>query len=144
MAELNKNAAEVMQKVGVNACTDITGFGLHGHLLEMMNASNSCAKIEFDQIRFLPKVLKLAVAGNIPGGTRDNLAYTNSFVTYGKNISDIKKLIINDAQTSGGLLISVSKIKARQLLDLLKKRGIKSATKIGEVSTSKKSKIEIR
>ena len=143
MAELNRTAAEVMQKVGVNACTDVTGFGLVGHLLEMMNASNARAIIEFDQIKFLPKVLKLAVAGNIPGGTKDNLAYTNPFVSYGENISDIKKYMLNDAQTSGGLLISVSKSKSRQLLDLLKKKGIKSSAKIGEVTTSKKSKIEV-
>ncbi len=144
MAELNKTAAEVMQTVGVNACTDVTGFGLLGHLLEMMNASNTHAIIEFEKIKFLPKVLKLAVAGNIPGGTKDNLAYTNPFVSYSKNISDIKKYMLNDAQTSGGLLISVSKSRSRKLMDLLKKRGIKSSAKIGEVTTSKKSRIEVR
>jgi cysteine desulfurase NifS/selenium donor protein len=143
MAELNKSAAEVMRKIGVNACTDITGFGLLGHLLEMMNASNTRAIIEFNQIKFLPRVLKLAVAGNIPGGTKDNLAYTKPFVNYSENISDIKKYLLNDAQTSGGLLISVSKNKSKQLLDLLKKKGIKSSVKIGEVTTSKKSKIEV-
>jgi selenide,water dikinase len=110
----------------------------------MMNASNTRAIIEIDQIKLLPKVLKLAVAGNIPGGTKDNLAYTNPFVGYGKNISDIKKIILNDAQTSGGVLISVSKSKSRQLLDLLKKKGIKSSAKIGEVTTLKKTKIEVR
>jgi cysteine desulfurase NifS/selenium donor protein len=144
MAELNRTAAEVMQTVGVNACTDVTGFGLLGHLLEMMNASNTRAIIEFDQIKFLPKVSKLAVAGNIPGGTKDNQAYTNPFVSYGENISDIKKYMLNDAQTSGGLLISVSKRKSRRLLDLLRKKGIKSSAKIGEVTTSKRSKIEVR
>jgi len=144
MAELNKTAAEVMLKVGVNACTDVTGFGLLGHLLEMMNASNTHAIIEFDRIKFLPEVLKLAVAGNIPGGTKDNLAYTRQYVNYSRSISDIKKYILNDAQTSGGLLISVSKSKSRQLLDLLKKKGVKSSAKIGEVTTSKKSKIEVK
>jgi cysteine desulfurase NifS/selenium donor protein len=143
MADLNKSAAEVMQKVGVNACTDITGFGLLGHLLEVMNASNTSAVIEFDKINFLPKVLELAVAGNIPGGTKDNLVYTNPSVKYARKISDVKKMILNDAQTSGGLLISVSKSKSKKLLELLLERGIKSFNKIGEILSPKKIKIEI-
>ncbi len=144
MAGLNKIAAEVMQEVGVNACTDVTGFGLVGHLLEMMKASNTSAAIEFDKIKFLKNTLELAVAGCIPGGTKDNLDYTNPNVKYDMNISEVKKLMLNDAQTSGGLLISVPKKKSQKLLNILIERGVKSSFAIGEVSSPRKIKIDIR
>ena len=143
MSELNRTAGEVMQQVGANACTDVTGFGLLGHLLEMMNASETSALVEYNKIKFLPNVQELALAGNIPGGTKDNLAYTKQSVNYSKKISEIKRMILNDAQTSGGLLISVSKRKSGQLLELLKKKGIKFPALIGEVKVSGKSKIEV-
>ena len=144
MAELNKSAAEVMQEVGVSACTDVTGFGLLGHLLEMMNASNTSAIVEYNKIKFLPKVLELAVAGCIPGGTKDNLAYTNPYVKYDEKLSELKKIMLNDAQTSGGLLISVTKNKSQTLLDLLIEKGVRSCFTIGEISSDKKIKIDIR
>ncbi|MBT8381527.1 MAG: selenide, water dikinase SelD [Ignavibacteria bacterium] len=141
MVELNKTAAEIMQKFNVNACTDITGFGLLGHLLEMMNASKTSAIIEFDTINFLPKVLELAVAGNIPGGTRDNLSYTNPFVKYSSDFSEMKKILLNDAQTSGGLLISVNKSEANKLINTLKKEGVTEAKVIGEIIKEEKLRI---
>ena len=144
MAGLNKITAEVMQEVGVNACTDVTGFGLVGHLLEMMKASNTSAVIEFDKIKFLKNTFELAVAGCIPGGTKDNLNYTNPYVKYDMNISEVKKLILNDAQTSGGLLISVSKKKSKKLLNILIERGVKSSFAIGKVLSPRKIKIDIR
>ena len=88
MAELNKSAAEAMQIVHANACTDITGFGLLGHLLEMMNASKTSALIEFNKIEFLKNTFELSMAGNIPGGTKDNFAYTMPSVIYDANIYD--------------------------------------------------------
>ncbi len=144
MSGLNKIAAEVMQEVGVNACTDVTGFGLVGHLLEMMKASNTSASIEFDKIKFLKNTFELAVAGCIPGGTKDNLDYTNPNVKYDMNISEVKKLMLNDAQTSGGLLISVSKKKSQKLLNILIERGVKSSFAIGDVLSPRKIKIDIR
>ena len=143
MAELNKSAAEVMQIVHANSCTDITGFGLLGHLLEMMNASNTSAVIEFNKIKFFNNTFELAMSGNIPGGTKDNLAFTNRYVTYNEKISEIKKLMLNDAQTSGGLLISVPEIKVQQLYNLLVEKKVSSFFTIGKVISPDKFKIKI-
>ncbi len=132
MAALNKSAAESMQEIGVNSCTDITGFGLLGHLLEMAEGSKTSAVIRAGQVPLLPGVEELAVSGVIPGGTRDNFDFTAPHVQYEQSLSDIKRLILNDAQTSGGLLISVPKGKADRLLELLEKNGVTAAS-IGNV-----------
>ncbi|MGA7878798.1 MAG: selenide, water dikinase SelD, partial [Desulfoferrobacter sp.] len=124
MATLNSIAAEAMQEVGVNACTDVTGFGLLGHLLEMMAASHTTAEIQAGKVPLLPGVLQLATSGVVPGGTHDNLAYTSPLVEYDEAISNVRRLVLNDAQTSGGLLMSVSPEKADALLDCLKEKGV--------------------
>ncbi|MFN2127734.1 MAG: AIR synthase-related protein, partial [Anaerolineales bacterium] len=133
MVSLNKAAAEAMGQVKVNACTDITGFGLIGHLLEMMNGSGTSAIIENAKVPFLPQVDAFAAANIIPGGTRDNDQYTKSSVSYASKISESRQLMLNDAQTSGGLLISVPKNRADKLLKLMQERGIKDAVIIGRV-----------
>lgn len=143
MSELNFKAAEIMQKVGVNACTDVTGFGLLGHLLEMMKASETSTTLKYDNINFLPDVTSLAAGGIIPGGTRNNFTYTKPDVTYSEKLSEVKQLIINDAQTSGGLLISVSDEKADELLKELLNKGIKQATIIGTVEERREIAIVI-
>ena len=107
MSELNANAAEIMSHFPVNACTDVTGFGLLGHLKEMTTASNANAEIFYDQIPFIDGVFELALADIIPGGTKNNMEFVSSKMVYDKSISELEKLIINDAQTSGGLLISI-------------------------------------
>lgn len=142
MASLNKTAAEVMQKIGVNSCTDITGFGLLGHLLEMMNGSNTAAEIEYKQIPFLPDLQELALSGVIPGGTNDNFAYTQPFVQYDDKISETKRLLLNDAQTSGGLLISVVEKKSKLLLKELKDKKVQ-AFEIGKVKPNSEIKIKV-
>ena len=144
MATLNRAAAEVMQSVGVNACTDITGFGLLGHMMEMMNGSGTSAVVEADTVPFLPGARELAVSGVIPGGTRDNESYTSPFVRYADSISATRWLLLNDAQTSGGLLISVSQDKADRLLTLLNEKGVDSAAVIGRVTAEDESRIVVR
>ncbi|NQT96830.1 MAG: selenide, water dikinase SelD [Candidatus Marinimicrobia bacterium] len=132
MAALNKFAAEAMQAVGVNACTDITGFGLLGHLLEMMKGSKLSAEIDSSAIPFLPGAVELATSGIIPGGTRDNRDYTNPFAEYADGISEVRQLLLNDAQTSGGLLIAVAQEKVRELLKKLENNGVLATCQIGE------------
>ncbi len=144
MAALNRDAAEAMQEIGVNACTDITGFGLIGHLMEMMNGSDTSAELILEKIPFLPDVQKLAVAGILPGGSVDNFTFTKPFVEYDQSISLIKMQVLNDAQTSGGLLISVNENRAPALLQLLEKKGVKDAVVIGLVLEKKDSKIYIK
>lgn len=133
MSELNRNAAEAMETVGVNSCTDITGFGLIGHLLEMMNGSNTSARIESSIVPILPGVKELLAANVIPGGTLDNFSFTESAVHYSENLTENRRLLLNDAQTSGGLLISVERSKSGELLRRIKEKGIGSAIIIGEI-----------
>lgn len=133
MTTLNKAAAEAMQSVGVNAATDITGFGLLGHLMEMMAGSDKTAVIEAGAVPLLPGTMDLAVSGVFPGGTRDNFAFTAPNVKYDSEIPEIMQLILNDAQTSGGLLISVAGNKADDLIRTLTENGIAHAAVIGKV-----------
>ncbi|NJO92107.1 MAG: selenide, water dikinase SelD [Chloroflexia bacterium] len=105
MKELNRKAAELIQKFSVNACTDVTGFGLLGHLSELAEASCVSAKIFLDEIPLIKGCNELALADCIPGGTKNNYEYTINKVEYDANISVLDKMILNDAQTSGGLLI---------------------------------------
>jgi len=106
MCALNDIGFKVAKISGVNAVTDVTGFGLAGHLLEVCRGSNVSAEIYFDKLPLLPNILKYIDKGCVPGGTERN------FDSYGESIcklSDLEKLIICDPQTSGGLLITVSK-----------------------------------
>lgn len=143
MSTLNHSAAKAMQSVGVNACTDVTGFGLLGHLLEMMDGSNGSAQIDVNKVPLLPGVRELAISGVIPGGTRDNLAYTSPHTSYADKISPVMRLILNDAQTSGGLLISVPSEKVARLLDMLTQEGVTDAAVIGQVYESQQMRISV-
>jgi cysteine desulfurase NifS/selenium donor protein len=134
MIELNKSAAEAMMEIGVNSCTDITGFGLLGHLLEMMNGSNTAAVIEMSKIPFLNNVIELASSGVIPGGTKDNYEHTLKHVRYSNDFSEPRKLILNDAQTSGGLLISVPEAKHKLLLKALNEKEVSTRAVIGRIT----------
>ncbi|MGQ9559211.1 MAG: selenide, water dikinase SelD [Candidatus Oleimicrobiaceae bacterium] len=133
MVELNRAAAEAMQAVAVHACTDVTGFGLLGHLLEMMNGSHTAAEVFAEQVPLLPAVVELATAGVVPGGTRDNTSFTASQVSYAPHISAIQRLVLNDAQTSGGLLIAVAAADAQRLADELQRRGVGTHATVGRV-----------
>lgn len=133
MTELNKNASEAMLEAGASACTDVTGFGLIGHLLEMMRASNKTANINAEKIPLLDGVVELATSGIIPGGTKNNYEHTLRHVHYPDDISPVRRLILNDAQTSGGLLISIPENMHELLLHLLQERGIEKAKVIGKI-----------
>jgi selenide,water dikinase len=141
MAGLNRVAAEVMQEVGVNACTDITGFGLLGHLLEMMAGSRTSAEIRVSQIKLLPGVVELATSGVVPGGTANNMEHTSRAVRYDDRVPEVTRLLLNDAQTSGGLLISVPEKKASVLVEQLLQKEVTEAAAIGKVIKPAEAKI---
>jgi cysteine desulfurase len=144
MAALNRNAAEAMLAVGGDACTDVTGFGLLGHLLEMMKGSGTSAVIEAGRVPLLAGAMELAAAGIAPGGSLNNLDFTRPFVAYSETVSDLKRLLLNDAQTSGGLLIAVGRAKSEDLLEHLKQEGVETVSIIGEVVSEADSRIEVR
>ena len=108
MSLLNRKAAEELKKLDVHAVTDVTGFGLLGHLKEMCENSKLSAEIYFSELNFLPSVIDLAEAGIIPGGTKRNFEHIKNYVKFGEGITNTQRLLMADAQTSGGLLISMS------------------------------------
>jgi selenide,water dikinase len=133
MAELNAVAADVMAGYPVSACTDVTGFGLVGHLLEMTTGSGVTAELWVDRVPVLPGTLDLAVAGMVPGGSRDNLAYTDGRVSWPEELAEVQKLLMCDAQTSGGLLVAVPEPDDGPLLAQLHESGVGDAAVIGRI-----------
>tara|TARA_B100000700_G_C15023703_1_gene847050 strand:- start:1312 stop:2076 length:765 start_codon:yes stop_codon:yes gene_type:complete len=108
MTYLNKDASNAMVNTKVNACTDITGYGLLGHLLEMAKGSKLTANIQFEKINFIDGSKKLAADGIIPGGTKKNYDFVKDNVLFSNNLEMYQKYLLADAQTSGGLLMSIS------------------------------------
>jgi cysteine desulfurase len=134
MKQLNAKAAAAFLKFPVNACTDITGFGLAGHLSEMTRGSNVNAEIEFNALPFMPKVKELALAGAIPGGTYRNFNFYKEWILWNAVLSETEKLMFCDAQTSGGLMVAIPERYADQALKELKTNGIGNAVVIGRIT----------
>lgn len=134
MAALNREAAEAMLAVGANACTDVTGFGLLGHLHEMAAGSGVDTVLTASTVPILASARRLAGTDVIPGGTRDNLAYVRPHVKFASSLDETEQLLLADAQTSGGLLISLPEARAEELLTALRGRGIQDAALIGRVT----------
>lgn len=132
MAMLNKRAAEIMLEVGVSTATDITGFGLIGHLNEVLTASNCSARLHARQVPVFEEARTLAEKGVVPGGTRGNLQNYDPFVEWNNDVSMTERLLMNDAQTSGPLLLFVPKDKKERLVAALQKEKIPAAY-IGDV-----------
>ena len=114
MSTLNKGAADALHGLNVHAVTDVTGFGLLGHLKEMCQGSGVSAEINFSDLEFLPHVRDLAESGIMAGGTRRNLDYVKKYVEFDSALSELDQLLAADAQTSGGLLISISEPDAQK------------------------------
>jgi selenide,water dikinase len=131
MTALNRAAAEAAARVPVHAVTDVTGFGLLGHLHEMTAGSGVGARIGAGRIPLLPGVLDLAVAGMVPGGTKRNLKATAGVTRWDPAIPEPLRTVIGDAQTSGGLLVATPDGDA--LLRGLAEAGVVGAARIGEV-----------
>jgi selenide,water dikinase len=132
MGQLNRTAGEAMVRIGVNAATDVTGFGLLGHLAEIARASQVGARVQAESVPLLPDVRALAEQGFVPGGSQRNLASLADFVAWSPTIDEVTRLILCDAQTSGGLLISSPPERSRRLLDELRAFDLPAAI-VGEV-----------
>ncbi len=143
MSTLNRAASEAMIKVGVNAATDVTGFGLIGHLNPMMRASGSGARLELSHIPVIPGTWDLIAKGTVPGGTLRNRESADRYVQWHEDISKEARLLLCDAQTSGGLLISVLPEKTSQLLQELAVTGVTTQAVIGEVVAQQEPVIEV-
>jgi len=141
MTSLNAAAAEAMLEVGVSAATDVTGFGLLGHLHIALAEAGMSARLDAPAIPLLPGTLDLAERGMIPSGTRSNLAFVDPHVDWGE-LEEIERLVLADAQTSGGLLIAVPEERADALGDELGGRGVLSA-RIGTVSAGRPGRLTV-
>jgi selenide,water dikinase len=143
MTTLNKTASEIMLKAGVNACKDITGFGLLGHASEMVEGTRVGFTIEAAAVPVFAEVVSYVKKGIVPGGTGRNRDYRKDMVQIGKRVPQYMLDILFDPQTSGGLLIAVAEKKAEKLLKALHTAGIEEATVIGEVTETPRGKIKI-
>ena len=132
MAALNRTAAEVALQSKVHACTDITGFGLLGHVYEMASGSGVSIKLQSASIPLLPDAAAAAAMGLVPGGAYTNREYFKT-VTIDSSVPVYIQDLCFDPQTSGGLLFSVPADRANELLQKLQQAGIKQAAIIGEV-----------
>ena len=133
MRTLNRAASEAMVKVGVNACTDVTGFGLLGHLRVMLDGSGVAARIDSGSVPVLSGARELLEEGIAPGGTHRNLDSLDGLMKWDSTVSDLTRLLLCDAQTSGGLLISVAAAKLDLLLKELEASGVQTTAVVGEI-----------
>ena len=141
MATLNRDAAEIMKDYPVHACTDITGFGLLGHIAEMIIDTEFGVRLTSKTIPIIPETLEYAGMGLIPAGTYNNREFRECMVDFTPSVDRLLQDILFDPQTSGGLLMCVDRESADDLLDKLKEKGLASAAIIGEVLTEPKERI---
>ncbi len=131
MTTLNDGAAAAASACGVRCATDITGFGLLGHLGNILAASGVGARIDVAKLPILARALDLAAAGCVPGGTQRNLEATTA--EWADEVTQAERLLVCDAQTSGGLLLAVAPARADELLAALRARSTPAAAVIGEI-----------
>ena len=143
MARVNDVGAELAERGLVRAATDITGFGLLGHLASMCRASGVSAEISADEVPVLgDEIFDLIAQDCIPGGTKQNLTTANAVTFWGKTPAH-QRLLLSDAQTSGGLLLAVPPRKIKVVMDLLKKRRTPARAVVGQIRQQGKRLISL-
>jgi len=143
MSTLNRTAADLMLKHGAHAATDVTGYGLLGHLLEMCQASSVTAEVNFDSLQFIDGVEELALKDVIPGGSKRNLDFVSPHIKFPDDLPQHRKIMTADAQTSGGLLISLPEESAQNFLDDFSENSSNLAFQIGTIREKSKHSIII-
>lgn len=145
MVTLNRIPSGIMQEIGVNACTDVTGFGLLGHACEMIVEEERVGMVFYvDKIPLFPETESLAKMGIVPAGAYRNKMFRAGFIEKRRETPDWMMDILFDPQTSGGLLICVPSKKVDEMLSKLRKSGIEDASIIGEIVKNPKGKIILR
>jgi len=137
MKRLNKISSEVMMRYPVHACTDVTGFGLLGHLKEMIGTTQVEVKVDLNAVPVMEMTRECISMGSVPGGTRNNLAYVEQLTIWNSSISEGERLLLCDAQTSGGLLIALPEAHSGSLVQALHAEGQAEAAIIGRVFPGK-------
>ena len=142
MLRLNRDAAEAMAPLAVHAATDVTGFGLLGHLHYLAKASGLSARVDAAAVPQLPGAEALADAGEVPSGTRSNERFLASRVHWPAVVSAARQTVLSDAQTSGGLLIAIDRGDADRLLEALNRRGV-TGYLVGELTQGPPGEITV-
>jgi selenide, water dikinase len=143
MSTLNRAAAEAMLEVGVDTCTDVTGFGLLGHMREVMLASGVGARLNFSSVPVLAATWELARQGSVPGGAARNLDFIADSVEFDPALTPDQRVVLYDPQTSGGLLIFIPNERTPQLLAALERHGVPTRAVIGRVVEEYQGRISI-
>jgi len=143
MNTLNSGAAEGMEKVKVNACTDVTGFGLIGHVFEMAKGSQATFVIESEKVPVIEGTFEMASMGIIPAGAYKNMGFVGEEVSFAERVSIDRQNVLYDPQTSGGLLISLPKEDAEELMKIFKDTLDLDFAIIGRVKEKAKTFIEV-
>ena len=144
MAQLNRRASELMIEAAAHACTDVTGFGLAGHLTAMAAASQVDVEIILDDIRLLPGVRECLAQGILPGAAERNREASGQGLIAGEDVPSVMLDVCFDPQTSGGLLIAVGPARADQLLARLREEGMTEAATIGRVLGPGRGQVFVR
>jgi selenide,water dikinase len=144
MTSLNREAAVVFARAGVHALTDVTGFGLLGHLRNLAAASHVSAQIWTDLVPILSAARDYVRRGIAPGGTRSNRRFLAAWVTYARDITESEQLLLCDAQTSGGLLAAIPGDRAPSVVRELHAKGATSAALIGSIEPGPPGRIQVR
>jgi len=143
MTTLNAGAARAMGGVGVHAATDVTGFGLLGHLRVMLEASGVAAELTARAVPLLPRAREAAVRGAIPGGSQRNMESLADAVTFAADIDPSDRMLLADAQTSGGLLIAVAPDRCAALVAALQREGTPAAAVVGRVVAGAPGRVSV-
>jgi selenide,water dikinase len=143
MTTLNRGAAEVMARAGAHALTDVTGFGLLGHLRNLVAASGTAATIWTDLVPVLPAARDYVRDGIAPGGTHANWRFLSNFVTYEPDVATWEQLLLCDAQTSGGLLAALPGSHAPEVVRDLQAQGLSWAAVVGSVDAGEPGSIHV-
>jgi selenide, water dikinase len=144
MTTLNAGAARAMLAVGgVHAATDITGFGLLGHLHTLLEASGVAAELRAAAVPLLPRARELAERGAVPGGTTRNAESVADSTTFADGVDAPLRVLLADAQTSGGLLIAVAAERAAGLVAALEREGTPARAVIGRVVAGPAGRITV-
>lgn len=143
MSTLNRDGANAMVKVGVHSATDVTGFGLMGHLQSMVRGSQVGAEIQLGKVPVLPGAWELLEQGVAPGGTHRNLQSVAGSAHWHPDLSEKEQLLLCDAQTSGGLLIAVALEKQDELLAELKSTGVADSVVVGRITEGPVGQIQV-
>jgi selenium donor protein len=143
MTRLNRGGAEAMTAVGARAATDVTGFGLFGHLLGMVRDTPLGVTVNASAVPFQPRVHEFIDKGVCPGGSRKNLAYFGQWCDFDASLTETERLALADAQTSGGLLVACPPEKADEFARRLLDSGAPAAARIGEFTSERPGRVRV-